>query len=102
MKPFRFESYWYSYPDFESIVKNSWNKDAHSSDLAETLVLKIRRLRKDLRIWKKETVEDIFQCKKRLINEIRYLDKQEEETSLSTEESEERTNLKSKLTDIIS
>lgn len=69
-KHFKFENLWYSYPDFESIVKESWNRCTPSFDTAETLVLKLRRLREDLRIWKKETVGDIFQRKMRLTNKI--------------------------------
>lgn len=59
-KTFRFENLWYSYPNFETMVKDSWARGSSSTDLVATLVLKLRRLKADLRKWRRETVGDIF------------------------------------------
>lgn len=101
-KPFRFNNIWYSYPDFENIVKESWMRNVLSTGLASIIVLKLRRLSADIRKWKREIVEDIFQLKKELTNKIKAMDIQEEEKSLSAEEKMQQSDLKSKLAGVIS
>lgn len=58
-KPFRFEKSWYSYPDLDSFVNDSRNKNTSAIDPMAIIVMKLRRLGVELKIWNKERVGDI-------------------------------------------
>lgn len=68
-KPFRFESMWMSHKDFPNIVKTSWkNLDL---DLHET----IDNFKNDLTHWKKTTLKNIFEQKKKNLSKLAGIQK---------------------------
>lgn len=88
-------------PDLKSTIIDLWTRGAPSPDMAATFILKLRRLKVDLR-KQRGTVGDIFQRKKKLMNRIQALDKQEEDFSISAEDDEQQSHLKLQLANIIS
>jgi hypothetical protein len=48
---FRFENFWPLHPGFQDTVQSSWSKPIHSSNSAQVIAAKLKRLRGDLKHW---------------------------------------------------
>jgi hypothetical protein len=93
-KKFRFENYWLSHSDFQSVVQAAWNIPVEFSDSAKRVNGKFKNLRRSLKLWAKN-----LRCLKKLISKvnevIEMLDIFEEMRPLITEEWNLRDILKS-------
>jgi hypothetical protein len=48
---FRFENFWPLHPGFQDTLQSSWSKPIHSSNSAQVIAAKLKRLRGDLKHW---------------------------------------------------
>ncbi|XP_019164595.1 PREDICTED: uncharacterized protein LOC109160804 [Ipomoea nil] len=58
-KQFRFQTMWTSHPDFINVVRLNWNQQADGGGM-RALAFKIKRLKRCLRIWNRDTFGNVF------------------------------------------
>ncbi|XP_057780066.1 uncharacterized protein LOC130998670 [Salvia miltiorrhiza] len=70
-KPFRFFNAWTRYPDFDSVVLNSWQRSGISGRSSFVFKEKIKRLKEDLKVWSRSgfgiVEENISNLKKEIL-----------------------------------
>lgn len=74
-KPFRFQNFWLSRPDFIDVVANSWSEPMSQYGMLR-FGLKLKRLRASLRSWNRVHVGNIFanlQAAERVVSEKEQL-----------------------------
>ncbi|XP_057793237.1 uncharacterized protein LOC131009849 [Salvia miltiorrhiza] len=69
-KPFRFINAWVNHPDFERVVRESWNRNDFSGWKCYVFKEKLKRLKEDLKKWNKESFGSIDQNLEKLKTEI--------------------------------
>eukprot|EP00253_Pinus_taeda_P012138 PITA_12138 len=71
-RPFRFEAFWLSHPDFKEFVQTTWqNCNPTESTQMARFQKKLKKLKKEIKRWNKTTFGNIFKEKELLIQEIK-------------------------------
>jgi len=70
-KPFRFEQFWLSHPDFHNKIQAWWREAEvpHGSKMYR-FQQRLKNLKKQLRLWNRQTFGNIFDSQKQLIEQM--------------------------------
>jgi hypothetical protein len=75
-KPFRFEKFWVSHPDFQQLAKSWWNQTKIEHDtFMYKFKQRLKNFKQHLKIWNKTTFGNIFQRMKEIENRMETLQK---------------------------
>ena len=92
-KPFRCLDVWQKDTRFKELVRTKWEKYIINGNGLYVLKEKLKRLKFDIRCWKKSVYGDVNKQKEELENRIQVLHGKDDEGELSVEEGEERKQL---------
>ncbi|XP_057811684.1 uncharacterized protein LOC131025921 [Salvia miltiorrhiza] len=96
-KPFRFLNAWTRHPDFETVVKESWQRGGISGWSSFIFKEKIKRLKNDLRVWSKTGFGLVDENVSNLREEILKWDLIDDAIGLEEEEVGKRREAKANL-----
>ncbi|XP_057811260.1 uncharacterized protein LOC131025482 [Salvia miltiorrhiza] len=85
-KPFRFINAWTSHPDFEKVVKDSWQRPGISGWSCYIFKEKMKRLKVDLKAWNKSCFGSIDESIEKLKDELKEWDTKDDNVGLDEEE----------------
>ena len=92
-KPFRYLDVWHTKAGFMDIVKEWWrNYDINGNEIW-ILKEKLKRLKKDLKVWNKEVFGHVNISKEKIMSKISELDKKDEDNGLDEEGMSERKHM---------
>lgn len=58
--PFRFQAMWLSHPDLMNLVRSSWDAPTPTKFPISKVMMKLKRLKQELKIWNKEVFGNIY------------------------------------------
>lgn len=91
---------WFLDSGFKQLVSNSLNIRTNTGDAAGALSHKLARLRKALRKWNRLTFGNIFEHKKRLLEDAERFERRAEVGMLHIEEVEEWRQVREELQNV--
>lgn len=68
--PFRFEKMWTLHPSLENLIKEWWSIRVEGTAMFK-VAAKLKNVLKNIKIWNKETFGNIFQNKKKVLEELK-------------------------------
>eukprot|EP00253_Pinus_taeda_P010958 PITA_10958 len=73
-RPFRFEAFWLSHPDFNDFIRTTWqNCNPTEATKMARFQKKLKLLKEEIKRWNKTTFGNIFREKELLIQEIKNI-----------------------------
>jgi hypothetical protein len=83
-KPFRFEQFWLSHPDFHKNIHEWWREAEvpHGSKMYR-FQQRLKNLKKQLRLWNRKTFGNIFDSQKQLTDQMSTIQRQIQEHGLT-------------------
>ncbi|KAG6626350.1 hypothetical protein CIPAW_15G041600 [Carya illinoinensis] len=85
-RSFKFENMWLKADDFEEKVRQWWASYQIQGTPSFIFAGKLKALKKDLKLWNKQTFGDVVECKKSKEAEIKGLERIQENRPLTQEE----------------
>ena len=99
-KPFRFEKWWLSQPDFHHMVVEAWNSVSSSKSSADNWMLKTRVLRKKTKGWSINREVALKKKNRALLLEFDKLDVISETQQLSISDYDRMKEIKKELDEV--
>jgi len=96
-KPFRFNNFWLSNPNFKGVVEEEWRKESANGWMSFVLKTKLKNFKLRLKKWNRAKYGGMEERVERLVDDIKELDEKDEEVGL---EKEEIASRKSKFCDL--
>jgi hypothetical protein len=97
-KPFRFEKFWLTHPDFQANIKLWWKEAAiHTGTPMYRFQQRLKNLKQHLKSWNKSTFGNIFQAQDNLNQQIQSLQQQIRQQGLTDSLKHQETQLNNQL-----
>jgi exonuclease III len=98
LKPFRFEKFWLSHPDFQEMARHWWSTvEIQKGTKMYCFQQKLKHFKQQVRKWNKEVFENIFQERKLLEQKLEALQAQVIQTGHTPTQQQEEQHIKQQL-----
>jgi hypothetical protein len=98
IKPFRFEKFWLTHPDFQELAQNWWtNAEIQKGTKMFCFQQKLKHFKQQVHKWNKEVFGNIFQERKMLEQKLEDLQEKIIQTCHTVTQQQEENDIKRKL-----